>query len=471
MEEKLSAENKRLIRIVLLLIMLAPGVLGWLVIDNGHDYRGDFAMYVSQAQALLNGTTQELYEMNKFAMNNSDIRLGPYLYQMGFSVLLAGVLAVFGLNFYAMKGLCLGGLVLSIPLLFKLFRPHFKSTVEPLLIVTIIAVHSSYIIFCDSILSDFPFLFFILLAFILFSRKPTLLNQITLGFFIYFAYIIRDIGIVLLPTLMVFQLHRFWLSSNLVSDKRIWVMPYLVFAFLMLIGLFALPFGQENHFKELFSNLSGTQLWETFKYYRWLINDFFYFSQNFQGFFYSIVLLTVLGCISMFKRVPHLVVYIGLSISILMIWPHKQGIRFLFPVLPFVLFFIMKGLQLVFEGLVVGRKIVLSLIGGFLVFSLVQGYPRIREYAERDTNQCYTKEMQAMYKYMATEIPKGKLVGSYYPRVTRLFTGLNALRTGWNNPIIDYNQTSKEHVDYTLEFFEVEFMAGNEVLTKRIRVC
>jgi hypothetical protein len=145
----------------------------WSVLNDGHDWRGDFAMYVSQAQSILDGTVNELYAMNVYSMDHSETVLGPYLYQFGFPLLLAPVLALFGLNFFALKWLCSAGLVLAIPLMFRLFRLHFRSGFYPTLIVSFIAFHSAYVIFCDSILSDLPFLGFSMLALVLIPKRPT----------------------------------------------------------------------------------------------------------------------------------------------------------------------------------------------------------------------------------------------------------------------------------------------------------
>jgi hypothetical protein len=426
-------------------------------------------MYISQAQALLDGTTFELYEMNKYAMDNSSTNLGPYLYQTGFPILLAGTLSVFGLNFYAMKGLCAAGLVLSIPLLFRLFREQFETALFPLLIVVIVSFHSAYIVFSDSILSDLPFYFFSLLVLNLIRMQPTLFNQIMLGFMIYFSYIIRDIGIVLLPTLAVYQLHQY-VRGTAETKWKLSVLPYIVFGLFLSLGKLVLPAGQENHFSELFSNLSANELWESFKHYRYLLNDFFYFPQTFHGFFYLMIFLAVAGCIHVFKRTPHLIIYVVLSGLILMIWPYKQGTRFLFPILPFLVFFIISGMQLVFERVKIGRYLVAVIMIGFTLFSSFQGYDIIKEYAERDTNGCQTEEMKTVYHFMATEIPRGKLVANYYPRVLRLFTGLNSVRANWGEPSIDYYQTGKKYVDAAvLEQYSVVFETENEAVLERIK--
>lgn len=453
----------------LFLLMLVNAFVVSMVIDDGHDWRGDFAMYVSQAQALLNGTVSQLYEMNRYAMDTSSQTLGPYLYQFGFPVLLSTVLAVFGLNFYAMKALCAAGLVLSIPLIYKLSRVHFNSSSYPILIAFSIAFHASYVVFADSVLSDLPFLFCCLITLNLMTQRPTWINQLILGLLIYFTYAVRDIGIVLIPTLLVLQFQSIRSATPGPVSWYLRLIPYAIFITLFVAAITILPVGQENHLEALFLENSWASILDNVGYYQVLFSRFFYISELPSAFFWFIFGLMAIGLFPVAKRSPHLVAFVGFSMFILILWPYKQGMRFLFPLLPMLLLFLSKGLELILDSFAFGKKakpVIFVIATGALAYLNIG---EIRKYAEKDTNLCYTQEMKEVYQFVASEIPKDKIVAHYYPRVFRMFTGVNSVRqTQYEFDLrqdIDYFQGNKHATDpNVIAKYQVVFESENEII-------
>lgn len=440
----------------------------WSVLNDGHDWRGDFAMYVSQAQSILDGTVNELYAMNVYSMDHSETVLGPYLYQFGFPLLLAPVLALFGLNFFALKWLCSAGLVLAIPLMFRLFRLHFRSGFYPTLIVSFIAFHSAYVIFCDSILSDLPFLGFSMLALVLIPKRPTVLNQLLLGLVIYFCYLIRDIGIVLLPSLLSFQLANHYSITRSNGFQKQQVIPYLVFVFSFLISAQLLPPGQENHLKALFTEVSKESVIQNLEYYETLILQFLRIGPNSSIGSAVLVGLALIGALFSARKAPHLLVYLILSFAILAIWPYRQGIRFLFPLLPILIFLVVKGSTALFYSTRSGRYALQAVLSFVLAYQLWFSAKEIHAYSITDSNACYTSEMRQIYTFMRNELPKDRIVANYYPRVLRMFTGMNAIRVGqWEFEGSDafYLQTGKAYVDPSImERYDVVFETENEII-------
>lgn len=408
--------------------MLTCALALWWVVDDGHDWRGDFGMYVSQGQALLDGTINELYEQNKLTMQLSETQLGPFLYPMGFPLLLVPILKFFGLNFYMLKAVCCVALVLSIPLLYRLFRPGFTTAPIPLLGLTSVAFYHGLITFGDSILSDLPFLFFSLLSLVLIEKRTSSsLQQVMLGVVIYFTYSIRDVGIFLLPTLAVYQ----WHQSKFDTKRTNWILvttPYSVFLALFIVFKLLLPLGQENHFAMLGDSMNMDSVRIGFNYYSELLRGFLFTESNLV--LLGFIFLAGIGIIiSLFDR-PHLVIFLLLNASILLVWPYKQGFRLLFPVIPFLVFYCLIGLNSLLSFQRKRKWIAPSVIALVVAVFSVQNFRLIKEYAARDTNQCYTPELQEMYGFMRENLPKDALVAHYYPRVTRMFTGINAARIG-----------------------------------------
>lgn len=87
--------------------MLVVFTLSLLCIDTGHNWSDDFALYISQTQALLEGNTKDLLKANYFAMERSYAHVGPYIYPSGFPILLVPIYLIFGLNFWVLKVYCL----------------------------------------------------------------------------------------------------------------------------------------------------------------------------------------------------------------------------------------------------------------------------------------------------------------------------------------------------------------------------
>ena len=454
--------------ILVALLVIICSAVSFSVIDDGHDWRGDFAMYVEQGQALLNGTTNELYELNRYCMDKSETNLGPYLYQPGFPILLSIILLLFGLNFYAMKGLCAAALAFSIPLIFKLTRPFFRSAFYPFVIVTSVVFHASYITFTDSILSDLPFLFFSLLTLFLVVSGDSWRNRLLLGFTMFFSYLIRDVGIVLLASLFVFDLHR-WITME--KPKLIEKLStYVLFMVLFVVGSFIRPAGQENHIAALFTEVSWEIVSGNMEYYRVLMTRYFYLGDHPSLLFYPMLTLMLFGAVSIFRKAPHLVLYVILTLIILFIWPYKQGVRFLFPILPFLTLFAVKGLEMIIPSNF--RNWTRIAVASWLLSATYFSSSDIIEYAKRDTNLCYTDEMKSVYAVVSSEVPKEEVVVHYYPRVFRLFTGRNAVRISqYEFDLSDeyrYYQNSTAYVDPNIVAkYQVVFETENEILLKK----
>jgi len=93
----------------------------------------------------------------------------------------------------------------------------------------------------------------------------------------------------------------------------------------------------------------------------------------------------------------------------------------------------------------------------------------IRKYAERDTNLCYTEEMKEVYQFVSEEISKDKIVAHYYPRVFRVFTGVNSVRrTQYEFDLrtdIDYFHGNKHSIDpNVIAKYKVVFESENEII-------
>ena len=232
-----------------LIITIASFILCLLRIQEGHNWGGDFALYIHQAKSLVEGNLQLLFDQNKYSMDQSMV--GPYFYPFGFPLIISPFYYLFGINLQLMKIVCAFFFVLAIPFVYFLSK-RINSNENGILITIHIAFNWLFINYSDNVISDLPYFFFSTLSVYLITKSNNLRNSFLLGFSMFYAYFIRDIGITLIPTLFVYQ--YFDQKSKLFRASQL--LPYITFFLLLFISKILLPFnGGANHF-EFFYNFS-----------------------------------------------------------------------------------------------------------------------------------------------------------------------------------------------------------------------
>lgn len=403
-------------------------ILGLFCIDSGHNWSDDFALYISQTQALLEGDTKNLLKANYFAMEHSYAHVGPYLYPTGFPILLLPIYAIFGLNFWVLKVYCLLFLIASIPLVYQIIRQLGCSTNQALSVTLLVAFNYHFIRFSDHVLSDLPFFFFSLLSYYQIQKQSykSLLQACLLGILIFFTYNIRDIGIVLLPCLLVYQWQAYKQSKKF--SFLLALLPYFVFIMAWILRWFYSPSVPSKQLS-LLSETSLEIIWNNVYYYALLIGNYFLIFRGIpliiqvliSGVFISLMLL---GIYKKGKQQPALLTYLGATIGIYLIWISFQGMRFLFSILPFVVYFVVEGIR----GLPVPARLQRFLVVGLILSSLSQSLFISYYYWNTNTNEAYSSEMQEIYLYIQENTPSEALIVFHKPRALRLFTDRNAVQ-------------------------------------------
>lgn len=430
---------------LLSLVLVGSMLLLRSTIDSGHGWGGDFALYIEQAVALNEGSIQELYEENKFTLDNSPAGLGPYLYPMGFPILLAPVVKAVGLDFLAMKYLCSFFFLLGIFLIWCLFKDKFPQALYTLLIAAVVGWNYNFTLFCDNILSDLPFFAFTLLSFFAMERIKSRKGMIGLGVLIFFTYMIRDAGIFLLPAMAAWQ-YSIWKKG---AERPKWItisLPYLVFGLLFIVTKAILPPGAESHINELFGNESS-RISENANYYAEMIEKFFLI-KNFDAEVGKFMLLHVLffgtvvmGMICEKSKTLHYLVFTLMTIALYLVWPYNQGMRFLYPIIPFLFFFCFKGILFLTSKVSLknlGLYIAILLCAVPIYYSIhfsIEQAPKTRDMVERT-------EIQEAFEYINENIDKTAVIGFHKPRVLRLCTG----RRSVFHPFIDYAQVNADYL-------------------------
>jgi hypothetical protein len=303
---------------------------------EGHEWGADYAWNWAQAKALVQGTVSEVANVGAFRLHNMpDLIVGPAVYPWGYPAILAAGHALWGDNLTLMKLYMLafyaGGWTF-----FYLFIKDRSGPVMGALLMAIVAFGPAFFAEKDHLRSEAPFFLFFMLSIYLMSKPAKTGGLALLGVVIFLAYWTRTHGITLLGALFALQIFR----------QQFNVVPYLIFGALW--GTVQLIPGDTSylgsgHLAALFENPLEV-LWRNVLYYLRAPGSFFdlpKFLKPFAGLFiYGVAL------VGMWRRREAdlaLILACVAYASILAPYPFRQT-RFLFPIMPFLLYFVYQGI-------------------------------------------------------------------------------------------------------------------------------
>lgn len=193
--------------------LLVVGIVTFhaLTIRPGHDWGGDFSMYIAHARNIAEGTS---YAETGYIHDPASIA-APAAYPPLFPLLLAPIYASFGLDLHAMKLSIVVMFGLSLWVLFLTFRPYLEPAYAVALI-GLIGLSPFFWDFKDSVLADVPALLFIYTAIFAteradrahYSSRTQAAFGLLIGFLIYLAYGTRSVGAIVLAALIAHQIIR-----------------------------------------------------------------------------------------------------------------------------------------------------------------------------------------------------------------------------------------------------------------------
>lgn len=203
--------NKSNILIITIIIII--GLFYLFTIREGHDWGGDFSAYIHHAKNIVKG---DPYQNIGYIYNPSCPTYGPKTYPPFFPLLLSPLYKYYGLNLTAMKIEVILFFILFLLAVFLVFKDRLSFRYQVAL-VSIIGLNPYFWDFKDNVPSDIPFLSFLYLAFLFIHRtyqcrkagKSEAAYTLLSGFFIYFAYATRNVGIVILVCIFIYELIRF----------------------------------------------------------------------------------------------------------------------------------------------------------------------------------------------------------------------------------------------------------------------
>jgi hypothetical protein len=423
---------------ILALIVLASSMLSFLMLTRGHLWWDDFASYLMQAKSILSWTLDDFMRRNAFTVENSSYPPGPVAYPWGFPLLLTPVYAIFGLNPLALKLVSLAFYAVFLVTFYFLARTRLEEG-ESLLLTGVISVLPALLAANDLILSDIPFLAFSTLSLFLLDRfsrspkSPDFAAGLTLGAAIFMAFFLRTTGILLLAPLGISLLVDSW-PRWLGALKKAFL-PALAFGLLLTLQLAVFPGGQESYFSH-FSMLTPQRLLDNALYYLWLP------SWTFNGIPGGVVIYPILAVfllvslLAQLRRDAALHAYSLLTIFLFIAWPERQGLRFIYPVLPFLFVSAFDGMKLACAQLKTDwQKPARRVVGGFWGLILIAALSVSADSAYRNAsggreiNGPFDIYSNQMFSFIREKTPAESVIIFMRPRALRLFTDRDSFMT------------------------------------------
>jgi hypothetical protein len=437
---------------LIVLVILIVGGFYLTTIRKGHNWGGDFSMYIHHAKNIVEGID---YKDTGYIQNPYLYLLGPKTYPPIFPLLLSPVYKLFGLNLTAMKI----EIILIFLLFLFMFFLVFRNEIPFQYLVTIIAVigfNPFFWNFKDNILSDIPFMLFIYTSFFFINQaykssklhRPNLVYGTLVGFFICLSYGTRTIGAVLVPCLFLSDIIKFKRPTKVTIIATLIFFLYVVahkffsYSDNVYYSIFA-----KTKFKIFFYNL---KMYIRYLIYLWTEG----YSWEVQYVLsISTCVLAIIGYISRIKdEINFIEIFFLLYLVIIIIYPYStQGMRFLFPVIPLYIFYIFLGIRKIF----LQRKRMETLAFILMTVAIIISYAR--GYATMNFNLIDEgigkKETIELFDFIKKRTDKKDVFIFEKPRVLSLFTGRKA--SCYHSP-----RDNKDLYDYFQEINASYVVAG-----------
>lgn len=419
----ISNNHKKTLIITLLII----GCFHLFTIREGHNWAGDFSMYIKHAQNIVEGRP---FGETGYIYNPHYPQLGPKSYPPIFPVLLSPIYFLFGQNLYLMKVFILLFFLASLYLFHLLIKDQISMGVQ-IILITIIGFSPFFWNFKDNVLSDIPFLFFCYFTIFLIHRhldkKYNPLNQtiqaIFIGILIYICFGTKTIGFTLFPAYALVV----WVREKRISRD-------LLISFstaIVLIVIQSVLLHSDSDYLDQFTPFYPSYILKNILLYFDSMSQFFKPGYNFLlpvqwALFFIILLFAFLGYLHRCKKITILEAFIPFYLAVVILWPTPQGFRFLIPVLPLFLFYSVIGGNYIRHRFHMKDNNSKTISYAFGILTGVTFLLFISFYSKSDffsiPDGVHTEDSMKAFKFIEDELHEDCTLISTKPRVFMLYT-------------------------------------------------
>lgn len=411
----------------LFILIISIGIFFTATIREYHGWGDDFALYILHAKNISEGAK---YGETGFIYNLRCHFRSPKTYPPVFPLLLSPVYKFFGLNFTAMKIEIIFFFLLFLFAVFKVFEDRL-SRLNGLLLIALLGFNPWFWGFKDTIASDIPFLFFLYCAIYVVNKiyrqnlsgETGIKDIISVGALFYLSYGTRNIGLVLIPALFIYDLIIF---------KKIRSFPVKVtILFIFLVLLQTVFTGVDNSYYGIYREAYKFPLRiirHNISHYSTLFSLFFIniHLKRFADFMFgAISIAAIIGyVINIRRRAAFSEIFFPLYTGVIMTY-FCMSTRGLFPIVPLYMFYAFTGVGFIVSNL---PKWARACLPALLILTVLFSYTGICA----KTNWRFTggvignKNALGLFNYVKKNTNKDDIFIFKKPRALVLFTGRRA---------------------------------------------
>ena len=440
--------------------------------SSGHNWGGDFSQYVSHAINIVEGRTYA----DTGHIRNLTVFVGPHAYPPVFPMMLAPVYSLFGLDWFALKVIVVACFCLSLYVITLLGGNGLGKAHEAGLIM-VLALNPHLWAANNEILSDYPFLLLCLLTLAVFNRWFTAEPlqgrgqwssstgfALVLGLLLYLCYATREIGLVLVPAVLCYDLFHFR------KIRRVTGVSLVVFLALSVLQLAVLrdaavdidkqqriaEFSEKHgvasvplsHLKSVSENLSLVNVVRQVRLYAGQVrgiwpggDDVIIQIARWTAFFLALVFALVAYLRAVISGPGILELFVAGYLAILLIFAGNQGLRYMLPVIPV---FFLYAFKLHSELMSSRYRVIMISVGVLFVTATTASYASgFREYSNKTHRGITDSQAEMFFDYVRNETPEDSIFVFQKPRVLSLMTGRTA--SAW--PVRDKQDLLLEYMN------------------------
>ena len=452
-------------------------------IKSSHDWGDDFAQYIYQAKNITLGISQ--MEIG-YIYNPQFAELGPLCKPAGFPLLLAPVYAVFGnsiVHFNIYTSLFLIALAL---LMFHFFSKQYSALISALLVI--VFIYNPWTLnFKMEIMSDIPFTLLLLLCALRYQKEKsfTFLQSLALALLVGFLISVRSIGLVFILAIILDRLRQLYKSRSEIIQKKynykILISPAIIaiggFLINLLINRFIFPtvnagvssYSYTNNAVQpgnyiLYNIQCNMAVFRSF-FEPW--NDQWQFVALFSG--TMIFAFVVLGMIKkMTERFDFIDGLVIIYLITIIAYPFfNAGFRFLFPLIPYFLYYAVQGIRGINIKLNVKPTVMAIAMVVFILFSYQKGLSEIYKWRKSVLNGPQDVGGSEVFNYIIHATPKTARINFIKPRALALYTERNAMST---RPLQTLSEISKSMVDNNIQYILINTGISDDSLKLYVKL-
>lgn len=461
------------IDLALLTLLLLP--LFFINISNYHNWGGDFAQYINQGMNIVAG---EPHYQTGYVFNQNYKLLAPQAYPVGFPLILTPVLFFFGNDMFALQ-VYTTFLTLILAICTYCFLKLYTKKLFALAFCLIIFYNPWMINFKSLILSDISFSIFLvahLISVNLMLRKNSLNWGIAAGTLGSFAFLIKSIAIILPIALAIYLVLDILVNkSKSKVQASLIAISFNILIYIIINRVFGKATDVENHYLSMMLSADiGNVFLRTSQYYIQVFQNFFHPNTNGWDFFPLILksfALSLMG-IGFIKSLINQfgykeLVVIGFLLGVFAFDNTSQGFRYLLPILPILILYIIEGLKSIDLQFTSLSRWILGLV---VFLSILVSYKfEIQNIHQNDGKEIegpLTKSAQDLFSFLDNSIPNSETIMFFKPRVLALYTKHSSVTNNYRR----YYKTTEEDIrKYKVQLFIQTKKFNNPALDSYIK--